>query len=213
MGAGAVPLVALITFLIGAILALQAGLLMRIYGQELRIADLVGLSMAKEIGPLLVAILVAGRSGSSLTAEIGTMMVSEEVDALRVMGIEPVEYLVAPRMRALALALPLLTMLGDVIGITGGMIVANVAFSVSEQAFLDQVLFQVNTGHVLGGLLKAFAFSLVIVTVAAHQGFATGGGASGVGRRTTRSVVQSILWVILVDAFFTAVLSAMEWRG
>ena len=213
MGATAVPLIALITFLIGAILALQAGLLMRLYGQELRIADLVGLSMAKEIAPLLVAILVAGRSGSSLTAEIGTMMVSEEVDALRVMGVDPVEYLVAPRMRALAVALPLLTILGDVIGIAGGMVVAHTTFSVSPQAFLDQVLFQVTTGHVLGGLLKAFFFALVIVAVAAHQGFSTGGGASGVGRRTTRSVVQAILWVILVDALFTAILSAMEWKG
>ncbi|HMS16272.1 MAG TPA: ABC transporter permease [Planctomycetota bacterium] len=213
MGATAVPLISLITFLIGAILALQAGLLMRLYGQELRIADLVGLSMAKEIAPLLVAILVAGRSGSSLTAEIGTMMVSEEVDALRVMGVDPVEYLVAPRMRALAVALPLLTILGDVIGIAGGMVVAHTTFSVSPQAFLDQVLFQVTTGHVLGGLLKAFFFALVIVAVAAHQGFSTGGGASGVGRRTTRSVVQAILWVILVDALFTAILSAMEWKG
>lgn len=212
MGVGAVPLVALITFLIGAILALQSGLLLRLYGQEMRIADLVGLSMAKEIAPLLVAILVAGRSGSSLTAEVGTMMVSEEVDALKVMGVDTIEYLIAPRMRALAIALPVLTIIGDVVGIAGGLVVAQTTFSVGARTYIDQVVFQVTTGHVLGGLLKAFAFAVVIVTVAAHQGFATGGGASGVGKRTTRSVVLAILWVIIVDAFFTAVLSAMEWK-
>ena len=212
MGLFATPLVTLITFLIGAILALQAGLLMRIYGQELRIADLVGLSMAKEIAPLLVAVLVAGRSGSSLTAEIGTMVVSEEVDALRVMGVDPVSYVVAPRMRALCISVPILTILGDVVGILGGLVVASAVFSVGPKAFLDQVATQVTMDHVLGGLLKAFMFAIVIVTVASHQGFATGGGAAGVGHRTTRSVVLSILWVILVDAFFTGVLSAMEWN-
>ena len=209
MGVGATPLVALIAFLIGFILALQSGDLLKTYGQTLLIADLVGLAVTKEIAPLLTAVLVAGRSGSSLTAEIGTMNVSEEVDALTVMGVNPIDYLVAPRLRALALVLPMLTIVADVVAIAGGVTVGWLVYDLHPGAYIEQTALRVEVGDVLGGLLKALCFSVVIVTVAAYQGFATAGGAAGVGKYTTRSVVQSIIWIIIVDALFTALLTAL----
>lgn len=209
MGVGATPLVALIAFLIGFILALQGGDLLKVYGQTLLIADLVGLAVTKEIAPLLTAVLVAGRSGSSLTAEIGTMKVSEEVDALTVMGVDPIEYLVAPRLRALAIVLPMLTIVADVVAISGGLTVGWLIYDVQPRAYMAQTFLRVEIGDVLGGLLKALFFAVVIVTVAAYQGFATAGGAAGVGKFTTRSVVQAIIWIIIVDAVFTALLTAL----
>lgn len=209
MGVGATPLVALIAFLIGFILALQGGELLKVYGQTLLIADLVGLSVTKEIAPLLTAVLVAGRSGSSLTAEIGTMKVSEEVDALEVIGVNPIEYLVAPRMRALAIVLPVLTIVADVVAIAGGLCVGWFVYDIVPPTYIDQTLKRVVLTDVLGGLLKALCFSFVIVSVAAYQGFSTAGGAAGVGKFTTRSVVQAIIWIIIVDAVFTALLAAI----
>jgi len=211
MGVGATPLVSLIAFLIGSILALQGGILLRVYGQTVLIADLVGLSVSKEIAPLLTAVLVAGRSGSSLTAEIGTMKVSEEVDALEVMGVDPIEYLVAPRVRALAFVMPVLTVIADVVAISGGMAIGWLVFDVPMGVYLEQTIKRVEAAQVLGGLLKALSFSIVIVSVAAHQGFSTAGGAAGVGKFTTRSVVQAIIWIIIVDAVFTTILTVLEW--
>ncbi|NRA95818.1 MAG: ABC transporter permease [Planctomycetes bacterium] len=209
MGVGATPLVALIAFLIGFILALQSGDLLKTYGQTILIADLVGLAVTKEIAPLLTAILVAGRSGSSLTAEIGTMKVSEEVDALTVMGVDPIDYLVAPRLRALLLVLPMLTIVADVVAVAGGITVGWMVYDIQPEAYIEQTTLAVELGDVLGGLLKACCFSIVIVTVAAYQGFATAGGATGVGKHTTRSVVQAIIWIIIVDGIFTALLTAL----
>lgn len=210
MGVNATPLVALISALIGSILALSAAPFLQTYGQEIRVADLVGLAVTKEIGPLLTAILVAGRSGSSLTAEIGTMRVAEEVDALTVMGVDPVGYLVAPRLLAMAVVLPVLTVISDVIAISGGLVTGMAALDLSRAAYIEETLLIVESTHVLGGLLKAFFFGMVIVSVAAHFGFATAGGAAGVGKYTTRSVVFAIIWIIIVDAVFTLVQFLME---
>ncbi len=209
MGVGATPLVALIALLIGVILALQGGDLLEEYGQTLLIADLVGLAITKEIAPLLTAVLVAGRTGSSLTAEIGTMKVSEEVDAMEVMGVDPIDYLVAPRLRALAIVMPMLTVVADVVAVAGGMVVGTLVYALSPEAYLDQTIVSVAMGDVVSGLLKSVCFSVVIISVAAYQGFATSGGAAGVGKFTTRSVVQAIIWIIIVDACFTALLTAM----
>lgn len=210
MGSRAVPLVVLIAALIGIILALHSAPLLRLYGQELRVADLVGLAMTKEIAPLLTAILVAGRSGSSLAAEIGTMKVSEEVDALEVMGVSPVGYLVAPRLLALILALPALTILADVVGIAGGLFIGVSELQLSKEAYLQQTLLAIKLKDIMGGLLKAVAFAIAMVSISAHQGFSTAGGAAGVGKYTTRSVVRSIIWIIILDAIFTAILYAMD---
>lgn len=209
-GIGAVPLVVLIAGLIGAILALQAGPFFERYGQEDLIAQLVATSMLREIGPLLTAILVAGRSGSSLAAEIGTMKVSEEVDALVVMGSQPVRVLVAPRFLGLLCALPCLVILADLVGIAGGMVVGKLALEIPASIYYDQTLKGLEMKDVVGGLVKAFAYAIVIVTISAHQGFITSGGASGVGRHTTRSVVLSILWIIMVDALITWVIYEMD---
>ena len=210
IGIGAAPLVALISFLIGFILALQAAPLLRQFGQSIRVADLVGVSITREIGPLLTAILVAGRSGSSLTAELGTMKVSEELSALEAMGIQPVGYLIAPRVRAMMIALPLLTVMADVVGIVGGMVVGMTALDISINAYLDETISAVKVRDALGGLVKALYFGIVIVSVAAHQGLATTGGSRGVGRFVTRSVVQAIIWIIVVDAVFTTILYFTE---
>lgn len=210
MGVTATPLVSLISFLIGFILALQAAPLLRRYGQEILVADLVGMAMVMEIGPLLTAVLVAGRSGSSLTAEIGTMAVSEEIDALEVMGVSPIGYLVAPRLRGMLLVLPALAMIADLMGILGGLTVATTVFGLSPNVYIDETLRALVPGDVLGGLLKSFFFAMVIVSVAAHQGFATSGSAAGVGRNTTRSVVQAIIWIIVVDAIFTWILFVLR---
>jgi phospholipid/cholesterol/gamma-HCH transport system permease protein len=211
MGIHALPLVGLISSLIGIILALQAAPLMRQWGQELRIADLVGLSVTKEIGPLLVAILVAGRSGAALAAEIATMRVSEEIDALEVMGVSPLGYLVAPRLRALAIVLPALTLFADLLGVLGGYGVGVLLLDLSPQAYLSQTIEAVEARFVVHGLLKSSCFGIAIALVAAHQGFRARGGAAAVGQSTTRAVVQSVLWIILVDAVFTSVQARMDW--
>ncbi|MSR75913.1 MAG: ABC transporter permease [Planctomycetes bacterium] len=205
IGFDAIPLVALISSMLGLILALQSAPILRMWGQELRVADLVGLSMCKEIGPLLTAVLVAGRSGSALAAEIGTMKLNDELDAMTVMGVDPVGVLVAPRMRAMLLALPLVTLMGDVLGMMGGFFIGTTVLDIAPQQYINQTLEQVPINDVFGGLVKAALFGIVIVTVSAWQGFAASGGASGVGRSTTRSVVYSILWIIVVDAIYTAV--------
>jgi phospholipid/cholesterol/gamma-HCH transport system permease protein len=210
MGRDALPLVAIIAGLIGAILALQAGPLFAQFGQQNRVAQLVGMSMMREIGPLLTAILVAGRSGSSLAAEIGTMKVAEEIDALTVMGSSPVRVLVAPRFIGLLIALPCLVMVADLIGIGGGLLVGVAVLEVPMNTYFEETEKAIKLDDVIGGLIKAAAFAVVTVTIAAQQGFATSGGAAGVGRNTTRSVVLSILWIIVVDAFFTYMLYRLE---
>ena len=205
IGFDAIPLVALIGSMLGIILALQSAPILRMWGQELRVADLVGLSMCKEIGPLLTAVLIAGRSGSALAAEIGTMKMNEELDAMTVMGLDPVALLVAPRMRAILLALPLVTLMGDMLGIMGGFFIGTTVLEIAPGQYITQTLEQVPLNDILGGLVKSALFGVVIITVSAWQGFATSGGASGVGRSATRSVVYSILWIIIVDAAYTSV--------
>jgi phospholipid/cholesterol/gamma-HCH transport system permease protein len=209
-GLGATPLVVLIAGLIGATLALQAGPFFERYGQENLIAQLVATSILRAIGPLLTAILVAGRSGSSLAAEIGTMRVSEEVDALVVMGSQPVRVLVAPRFLGLLCALPCLVIVADVVGIAGGMVVGRLALGIPATIYWEETLKGLEMKDVVGGLIKAVAYAIVIVTISGHQGFITTGGASGVGRNTTRSVVLSIVWIIIMDAFITWVIYEMD---
>jgi phospholipid/cholesterol/gamma-HCH transport system permease protein len=209
-GLGATPLVVLIAGLIGATLALQAGPFFERYGQENLIAQLVATSILRAIGPLLTAILVAGRSGSSLAAEIGTMKVSEEVDALVVMGSQPVRVLVVPRFLGLVCALPCLVILADVVGIAGGMVVGRLALGIPATIYWDETLKGLEMKDVVGGLVKALVYAIVIATISGHQGFATSGGAAGVGRNTTRSVVLSIVWIIIMDAFITWVIYEME---
>ena len=209
-GVDALPIVGLLSFMLGMVVAYQGADQLRRYGANIFVADLIGLSMLREFAPLITAIILAGRSGSAYAAQIGTMVVSEEVDALRTLGIEPLELLVLPKLVALAIAMPLLTAFADVVGIFGGMLMARQQLDVGLGEFLDRLVKAVNVTDTLIGIGKAPVFAAVIATVGCFQGLRTHGGADSVGRQTTRAVVQSIFGVIVVDALFSVVFSALH---
>lgn len=209
-GFDALPIVGLLSFLLGIVVAYQGADQLRQYGANIFVADLVGLSMVREFSPLITAIIVAGRSGSAFAAQIGTMSVTEELDAMRTIGIAPLDLLVLPKIIALLIALPLLTAFSDVLGITGGMLMAQVQLSVGFPEFLDRLVKAVSVTDYLVGIAKAPVFALVIASVGCFQGFRTKGGADSVGRQTTRSVVQSIFLVIVADALFSVAFSALD---
>lgn len=208
-GVTAVPIVALLSFLIGVVIAYEALYTLRTYGATLFIADLAGVSVLRELGPLIAAIVVAGRTGSAFTAQIGTMKVSEEVDAIVSMGLSPLEILVLPRIFGLMLALPLLTVLADAAGLGGAAMTANLVAGVSPRAFGVELESAVSVATILTGLAKTPVFALVIASVGCFHGFQAEGNAESVGRRTTRSVVQSIFFVIVIDAAFAVAYSRL----
>jgi phospholipid/cholesterol/gamma-HCH transport system permease protein len=202
-GADAIPIIVLINFLVGAVMAFQGAVQLKQFGATIYVADLVGVSVAKELGPLMTAIIVCGRSGAAFAAEIGTMKVSEEIDALRTMGFGPFRYLVMPRVVALILVLPLLTLVADLVGMVGGLVVGLASLDFTIVGYLTETRKAVATWDVFSGLIKSTVFALAIVLVSCQQGFATSGGAEGVGRRTTSSVVSTLFALILIDAAFT----------
>lgn len=202
-GVNALPIVGLLTFLIGIVIAYQGGIVLRDYGANIYIADIVGLSMVRELAPLITAIIVAGRTGSAYTAEIGTMMVTEEVDALRSMGVAPLEMLVLPKLIALMIALPLLTVFADAMGLFGGLIMANSMLNLNPATFLSRLAEALTLDAYLSGIGKAPVFAAIIAAVGCFQGFRVFGSAGSVGRQTTMSVVESIFLVIIVDAAFS----------
>jgi phospholipid/cholesterol/gamma-HCH transport system permease protein len=203
MGTQSLPVIGLISFLVGLTMALQAAQQLRQFGANIYIADLVGVAMLAEMGPLMTAILLAGRCGSSVAAEIATMVIAEEVDALKTMGIDPLRYVLAPRLLALILMAPLLTLLATALGTIGGLLVAVAYLDISPTAFYIQWLNAVGLKDLLQAILKGFVFAGLIGLVAAHVGFRARGGATGVGRSTTAAVVASIFLVILADAVFS----------
>jgi phospholipid/cholesterol/gamma-HCH transport system permease protein len=202
-GADALFIIGLLSFLVGVVIAYQSAVLLRRYGANIYIADLVGLSMLRELAGLMTAIIVAGRSGSAFTAQIGTMQVTEEIDALRTVGISPMELLVIPKVWALIVALPLLTVFSDIMGVAGGMLVAQVQLGVSPAAFLGRFQYAVSLTDLLVGVGKAPVFAVIIALIGCYQGFQVRGGADSVGRQTTVSVVQGIFLVIMADALFS----------
>ncbi len=204
-GFEALPIVGLLSFLMGFVIAYQGADQLQRFGANIFIVDLVGLSMLRELSPLLTAIIVAGRSGSAYAAQIGTMKVTEEIDALRTIGVGPIELLVLPKMLALIIALPLLTVFADVTGVFGGMLMARSKLDVSFDIFLDRLGDAVSLSSFLTGVGKAPVFAAIIALVGCYQGFQVGGSADSVGRQTTVSVVQSIFLVILADALFSVV--------
>jgi phospholipid/cholesterol/gamma-HCH transport system permease protein len=206
-GHKALAIVGLLAFLLGVVIAYQGGVQLRQYGASIFVADLVGLSMLRELAPILTAIIVAGRTGSAYTAQIGTMQVTEEVDALKVMGVPPQELLVLPKLLALLIALPLLTVYADVMGVFGGMVMASAQLDIAFATFMDRLDVALTLDSYLVGVGKAPVFAAVIATIGCYQGFQVHGSAESVGRRTTISVVQSILAVIVIDAAFSVVLS------
>ncbi len=199
-GVRALPITGLLTFLVGVVIAYQGAEQLRKFGTNIFIVDLVGISLLREIAPLIVAILIAGRSGSAYAAEIGTMKVTEELDAVRTLGISPMSLLVIPRSFALIIALPLLTVYADVVGVFGGMLIATSELNVSFAEFLARFEEAVALRHLLIGLVKAPFFAAIIALVGCYQGFQIRGGVDDVGRHTTISVVQSIFLVIVFDA-------------
>ena len=209
-GFDALPIVGLLSFLLGIVVAYQGADQLRQYGANIFVADLVGLSMLREFAPLITAIIIAGRSGSAYAAQIGTMAVTEEIDAMRTIGIRPLELLVLPKIMALVVVMPLLTVFSDVLGVFGGMLMAKAQLGVSFNEFLDRFVKAVSTTAFLIGIGKAPVFAAIIATVGCFQGFRTKGGADSVGRQTTRSVVQSIFLVIVADALFSIAFSALD---
>lgn len=202
-GADAVPIVVLINFLVGFVMAFQGAVQLKQFGANIFVADLVALSVARELGPLMTAIIVCGRSGASFAAELGTMKVSEEIDALRTMGFGPIRYLVLPRALALVLVLPMLTLLADMVAIGGGLVVGLTSLDLSISAYLGETRQALSLWDILSGVVKSVVFAVAIALIACQQGFATSGGAEGVGRRTTSSVVAILFALILIDAAFT----------
>lgn len=209
-GLNALPIVGLLSFLLGIVVAYQGADQLRQYGANIFVTDLVGLSILREFAPLMTAIIIAGRSGSAYAAQIGTMQVTQEIDAMRTIGIAPLEMLVLPKLIALVIALPLLTVFADVAGVAGGMLMAQVKLGVSFNEFLDRFPKAVSVTSYLVGIGKAPVFAAIIVVVGCFQGFRTKGGADSVGRQTTRAVVQSIFLVIVADALFSVAFSLLD---
>lgn len=209
-GFDALPIVGLLAFLLGIVVAYQGADQLRQYGANIFVADLVGISMLREFAPLITAIIVAGRSGSAYAAQIGTMQVTEEIDAMRTLGISPQEMLVLPKLAALVIALPLLTVFADVLGVAGGMLMAKAQLDVGYVEFLDRLIKAIVLSTYTVGIGKAPLFAMIIVIVGCFQGFRTRGGADSVGRQTTRSVVQGIFLVIVADSLFSVVFSALD---
>lgn len=203
-GYNSVPIVSVISLFIGIILALQAAYQLKRFGALIYVADLVGVSVTRELGPIITAIIVSGRSGSAFAAEIGSMKAAEEVDALITMGINPVRFLVVPKLIALMVMVPALTVLSDFLGLFGGFLLSVTLLELHPVNYFQQTINTLLVKDILTGLLKAWAFGIVITIVGAYHGFKVEGGAEEVGRHTTSSVVASIFLVIVFDLFFTA---------
>ena len=203
-GVDSLPIVSLIGFFIGMIMAFQTAYLMQRLGSEMYIATIVALSLVRELGPIITSLVVAGRVGAAITAEIGSMQVTEQIDALETMATNPVKYLVVPRLIALSLMLPILTLYADIIGILGGWFICVFKMGIPSRLYMnitfDALLFK----DLFTGLSKTIIFGMIIAFVSCYEGFNVEGGAEGVGRATTRSVVWSFILIITADCFFTA---------
>lgn len=206
-GLNALPILGLLSFLIGVVLAFQGADQLRRFGAEVFVVNLLGISILREIGILITAIIVAGRSGSAFTAQLGTMKVNQEVDAIRTLGLDPVELLVVPRALALMISLPLLAFYGNIMGLLGGAVMSYVSLDIGFGQFIRQLHAAVTLDHFLVGMVKAPVFALVIAMVGCYEGLNVSGSAESVGRLTTKSVVESIFLVIVLDAAFSVLFS------
>jgi phospholipid/cholesterol/gamma-HCH transport system permease protein len=210
-GANAMPIISLISFLMGLTMAFQAAVQLRQFGANIFVADMLSLAFTRELGPILTAIILAGRSGSAFAAEIGTMKVNEEVDALTVMGFDITEFLVMPKIYALGLAGPLLACLSSWMGLAGGLVVGVIGLDLTVGSFMQEAYDILNLSDVLTGLVKGFAFSILIAAVGCLRGLQTGQGADSVGRQTTSAVVSGLFLIIFADAIFTVIFHVFDW--
>jgi len=208
IGVASLLMVCILSFFIGGVMALQTGPLLVERGLGSYVGAIVGYSIAKELAPVLMAVLIAGRIGSAMTAEIGSMRVYQEIDALRTMNINPVHFLVLLRLTALAVALPMLVTIAIVVGWMGGALVAtaNARIAVSFEAFFHALRSAVDLLDVLNGVFKSFMFALIIGMISCHQGLITRGGPRGIGRSVTKAVVNSIVLIVISDYFLTRIL-------
>lgn len=202
IGNDGLPIVAVVALLVGLVTAFQAADQLRQFGASIFLANLVGLGVVREMGPLITAILVAGRSGSAMAAELGTMAVEEEIDALRVMGIDPIPYLVVPKAYATVVAVPALTVLANFFGVLGGYAIAVSYLDLAPHAFITQFVGAIEPWDVMTGMIKSVLFAIVIVVVGCHFGLRLRGGAEDVGRAATNAVVTSLFLIILVDGVY-----------
>ncbi len=208
-GVRAIPILGLLVFLTGVVIAYQGGTPLERYGANIFLVDLLVITMLREMAPLMTAIIVAGRTGSSYAAQIGTMRITEEIDALRVTGITPYEMLALPKVVALVLAMPLLTLFADVVGVLGGMVVANAMFDVGFTEFIHRIPDAMAPSSFWVGIIKAPVFAVIIAAVGCYHGFSVRGSTESVGRATTRSVVHGIFLVIVVDAIFSVIFNLL----
>lgn len=205
VGLNALPIVMLMTFLIGVVFAFLLGIQVRKFGANIFIVDGVSIAIARELAPLLTAILIAGRSGAAFTAQIGAMKVTEEIDAISTLGLSPIQVLVLPRLFAIIIAMPILTFVGDVLGVLGAALVANAQLDITYYTFFERVKSVLPMGTVWFGLAKTPVFAAAIALIACRNGFAVSRDARSVGEFTTSTVVQSLVAVILIDALFAIV--------
>lgn len=210
-GWNAIPIVTLLTFLIGAVLAYQGSVQLRNFGAEVFTVDLISISILREIGVLITAIIVAGRSGSAFTAQIGSMKVHEEVDAMQTLALDPIEMLVLPRILALVLTLPLLVFGADIAGLAGGALVAWASLGISPTMFFNRFVENTDLIQFWIGIIKAPFFAFLIAMVGCYEGLKVEGSAESVGQRTTQSVVESIFLVIIADALFSIFFVEIGW--
>jgi phospholipid/cholesterol/gamma-HCH transport system permease protein len=203
IGIGAAPIVFILSFAVGIMLSIQGIATLKTFGAEEQVVMGIALAETREFGALITGILVAGRSGSALAARIGTMQVNQEIDALRVMGINPVRYLVSPALLAMLVMMPTLTFFADLAGLLGGAIYCALELHLSYSAFWDRTAEILVVGDVMQGIYKSLVFAMIIAMVGVTNGFAVTGGAEGVGRATTRSVVLAISYIVIADMLFT----------
>ncbi|MBE9580120.1 MAG: MlaE family lipid ABC transporter permease subunit [Proteobacteria bacterium] len=209
-GVDALPIVGLISFLLGLIMAFMSSVQLRQFGADIYVASLVSLSMTRELGPIMTAIIVAGRSGSAFAAEIGTMKISEEIDALFTMGFDPTRFLVIPKIIASIIVVPLLTLFSDVFAIIGGLVVGILTLDLTANAYITQTIKTLTLFDVFLGVFKSGVFALLIAWIGCLRGFQVKGGASSVGQATTSAVVSSIFLIILFNSVFSVILRYWE---
>ena len=203
IGVGSLPIILLTGFFTGGVLTLQGYPLLAFYGGQSQTGMFVATTMIRELGPVFSALMVAGRVGSAISAELGSMVVSQQIDAMRALGTDPVRKLVTPRILALILTLPLLVIIADVLGLIGAAIVAKSIFGLDYNAFIVTARVGIQTDDIIGGVLKPIIFGFIIGIISCHKGLTTSGGTVGVGRATTIAVVLSSIYIIIADFFLS----------
>ncbi len=206
IGVGSLTIILLTGFFTGGVLTLQTFPTLQFYGAQSQTGRLVAISLVRELGPVLCALMVTGRVGSAIAAELGSMTVSQQIDAMRALGTDPIKKLVAPRLLALVITLPLLTVVADLVGIGGGGIAATTLYGLSINEFVTSVRDGISSSDIIGGVIKPICFALIISSIACYKGLSTDGGTVGVGRATTRAVVSASIVVIITDFFLARAL-------